>query len=129
MSVGIYGSKKLANVSVGEIDILYSFSPDRETVGDIKMQPLFGTLTNAHFKSMIGVDGVFKLRLPAGIFKNLGFYSVLIKPKTVQLQLLDCSYVITNDNNQSVISKKGIVVPTSAFQNGSLVGYQIEYYD
>ena len=53
-----------------------------------------------------------------------------IKPKTFQTTVLDCSYVVTNDNNQINISKKGIVIPSLQFgKQGSLVGYQIEYFD
>ena len=63
-------------------------------------------------------------------FKNLGFYSVLIKPKSFETTILDCSYVVTNDNNAIQVSKKGIVIPTLQFlKTSSLVGYQIEYFD
>lgn len=130
MAVGIFGSKKLADVSFDDVDILYAFSPSRESLGDTEMKPLFANITSLDFRKFIGADGMYKLRLPANIFKDLGFYSILIKPKSFETTILDCSYVVTNDNNSIQISKKGIVIPTLQFiKTSSLVGYQIEYFD
>lgn len=130
MAVGIYGINKLADITIDDVDILYAYSPSREEIGDVQLKPLFNSLTNADLRKLIGADGMYKLRLPSNIFNRLGFYSVLIKPKSFQTQILDCSYVVTNDNNQLSISKKGIVIPVLQFAgNNSLVGYQIEYFD
>jgi len=112
------------------VDILYAYSPSREEIGDVQLRPLFNAITNADLRKLIGADGMYKLRLPANVFNKLGYYSILIKPKTFQTTILDCSYVVTNDNNQLNISKKGIVIPSLQFsRNNSLVGYQVEYFD
>jgi hypothetical protein len=131
MAVGLYGVNKLADVTIDDVDILYAYSPSREEIGDVQLRPLFNNgITNADLRKLIGADGMYKLRLPANVFNKLGYYSVLIKAKTFQTTILDCSYVVTNDNNQLNISKKGIVIPSLQFsRNNSLVGYQIEYFD
>ncbi len=130
MAIGIFGSKQLSNVSFDDVDILYAFSTSREDIGDAEMKPLFNNITSIDFKKMIGADGLYKLRLPASVFKDLGFYSILVKPKSFETTIMDCSYVVTNDNNAIQISKKGIVIPTLQFlKTSSLVGYQIEYFD
>ena len=130
MAVGVYGINRLADVGIDDVDIFYAYSPSREQIGDVQLQPLFNAITNSDFRKLIGADGMYKLRLPANVFNKLGFYSILIKPKTFQTTILDCSYVVTNDNNQLNISKKGIVIPSLQFsRNNSLVGYQIEYFD
>jgi len=130
MAIGIFGTKKLADITFDDVDILYAYSPNRETLGDVEMKPLFNSVTSLDFRKFIGADGMYKLRLPASIFNQLGFYSILIKPKTFETVILDCSYVVTNDNNAIQISKKGIVIPTLQFlRTSSLVGYQIEYFD
>ncbi len=130
MAVGNFGTKKLADITFDDIDILYSFSPSREDIGDTEMRPLFQSISSLDFKKMIGADGIYKLRLPSNVFKNLGFYSILIKPKTFETTIIDCSYIVTNDNNAIQFSKRGIVIPTLQFlQTSSLVGYQIEYFD
>jgi hypothetical protein len=130
MAVGLYGVNKLADVTIDDVDILYAYSPSREEIGDVQLRPLFNAITNADLRKLIGADGMYKLRLPANVFNKLGYYSILIKPKTFQTTILDCSYVVTNDNNQLNISKKGIVIPSLQFsRNNSLVGYQLEYFD
>lgn len=130
MAVGFYGNIKLADCDFNDVDIFYSFSPNRETLGGTQMVPLFDSITNNEFRKMLGVDGSYKLRLPAAIFNQLGFYLVLIRPKSFETNIVDCSYVVTSDQNEIQISKKGIVIPKLQFQStGSLIGYQIEYFD
>lgn len=130
MAVGNYGNVRLSSCDYNDVDILYSYSPNRETLGDTQFKPLFNSVTNNEFRKMLGGDGGYKLRLPASIFNKLGFYLLLIRPKVFQTQIIDCSFVITNNDQEIQISKKGIVIPKLQFQStGSLVGYQIEYFD
>jgi len=130
MAVGFYGNVKLADCDFNDVDIFYSFAPNRETLGDAQMIPLFDSITNNEFRKMLGVDGSYKLRLPAAIFNQLGNYLILIRPKSFETTIVDCSYVVTSDANEIQISKKGIVIPKLQFQStGSLIGYQIEYFD
>jgi len=130
MAVGTYGTVKTADCDYNDLDILYAYSPDRESLGDIQFQPLFNSVTNNEFRKMLGADGGYKLRLPASVFNRLGFYMILIRPKTFQTRIVDCSFVITNNDQEIQISKKGIVIPKLQFQStGSLIGYQIEYFD
>ena len=130
MAVGLYGSKKLADVTADDVDILFAYTPNREQLGDVQMQPLFPNITTNEFRKMFGADGNYKLRLPATVFSELGFYSILIKPKSFEVEIQDCSYVVTSNENEIEISKKGIVIPKVQFQGtGSLVGYQVEYFD
>lgn len=130
MAVGIYGTKKLADVDFNDVDVLYAFSQTREQVTDNQLRPLFPNVTNAEFTKMFGADGVYKLKLPASVFNQLGFYIVLIKPKSYETEIVDCSYVIRETDEDIQISKKGIVIPKLQFQGtGSLIGYQLEYFD
>ncbi len=130
MSVGIFGAKKMSSCDYNDVDILYAYSPNRETLGDIQLKPLFNNITNNEFKKMIGADGVFKLRLPSSVFNKLGFYTVVIKPKSFQVEIVDCTVIVTNDNDEIQISKRGIVIPALQFQKtGALIGYMLEYFD
>jgi len=130
MAVGIYGNKKLSDVSESDVDIFFAYSPDRNTLGDTQFVPLFNSITTNEFRKMLGVDGSYKLRLPASVFNRLGFYTVLIKPKSFETTILDCSFLVTNTDQELQISKKGIIIPKLQFQStGSLVGYQIEYFN
>jgi hypothetical protein len=130
MSVGIYGSVKNANVTFNDVDVLYTYQSSREQIGDLQMTPVYQNPTDGDVKKVLGADGLYKLRLPANIFNQVGFYSILIKPKSFETEIIDCTFVVTSDDNQIEISKKGIVIPALQFQQSNgLVGYQIEYYD
>lgn len=130
MAVGTYGSVKLADVDFNDVDVLYAYSASRESLGDTQFQPMYNSVTNNEFRKMLGGDGGYKLRLPASIFNRLGFYMILIRPKVFQTQIVDCSFVVTNNDQEIQISKKGIVIPKLQFQStGSLIGYQVEYFD
>lgn len=130
MAVGIYGTRKNADFDYNDCDIFYAYSPDRNTLGDTQFSPLFNSITNNEFRQMLGISGGYKLRLPASVFNKLGFYFIIIKPKSFQTTIVDCSYVVTSTDQEIQISKKGIVIPKLQFQsNGSLVGYSIEYFD
>lgn len=106
MSVGIFGNRRLANVDSNDVDILYAYSASREDIGDVQFKPLFGSLTEAEFRKMLGADGGYKLRLPASVFSKLGFYLIVIKPKSFKTEIVDCSFVITNNDTELQISKK-----------------------
>lgn len=130
MSVGIYGINKLADANYNDLDIFYCYSPNRETLGDTQFVPLFNSITNNEFRKLTGADGGYRLRLPASVFNKLGFYLVLIRPKAFETTIIDCSFVVTSNDQEIQISKKGIVIPKLQFQGtGSLIGYQIEYFD
>jgi hypothetical protein len=130
MSLGVFGNKKLANVTKDDVDILYAFSPSNEVVGNLTLQPMYNNLSNSDFQKMFGGDGVYRMRLPASIFNKLGYYAILIKPKSFEVQITDCSFVVTNTPGQTSITQRGIVIPNIRINGGSsLVGYQIEYFD
>ena len=130
MAVAIYGSKKLADVTSEDVDIFYAYSQTREALGDIQLKPLYGNITDNEFRKMFGADGAYKMRLPSFIFNKIGFYTLLVKPKSFEVEIQDCSYVVTSNQNEIEISKKGIVIPKLQFQGpASIAGYQVEYFD
>lgn len=129
MSVGIYGTKKLADINSEDVDVLFAYSPSREEIGEVNFKPLFDSVNGGDLLKMLGADGMYKLRLPANIFNKIGFYSVLIKPKTFQVAIRDCSFVVTEDDTGVQLSKKGIVIPSAQFRKtNSLVGWSVEYF-
>lgn len=130
MSVGIYGTKKLADISSNDVDVLYAYSPSRDNLGDVTFKPLYNFVSDSDLLKMIGADGMYKLRLPSSIFNEIGFYSLLIKPKTFRTTIRDCSVVVTENEFGIQISKKGIVIPAAQFRKAnSLVGFSVEYLD
>lgn len=135
MSLGLYGNVRVANPTVDDIDVYYTFSPSRDIISNnkaIKLDakdliiPVSDSATNA----MLG--GLYNIKLPTSIFSSKGIYNILIKPKEIRTRIVDCG-VLTNRPDV-----KGIVLDTtdptisqyiSKFANNGLSGYRIEYID
>ena len=139
MAVGIYGTTRPADVSIGDIDVYYNYTPNRETVNNdiIKLDATeilsYNYLPEDEWIVDEGTDrnlleGLYNLRLPASVFGNLGIYTIYIKPKMVATTIIDCSVL------SSLPSVKGIVldinqIPEGLRANNALQGYRIEYVD
>lgn len=133
MATGNYGTIRPADVSIQDIEIFYSFTPNRESVTEVDLQPLDPAQVLVPAANPDNVNeifgGLYTLKLPTSVFGTKGFYSIIIRPKQIRATIQDCSILI---DNQDV---KGIVfdinqIPLelqNRFENGNLVGYRIEY--
>lgn len=133
MATGNYGTIRPADVSVEDVEIFYSFTPSRELITTVELQPLDPTqvlipASNPNNISEI-FGGLYTLKLPTSVFGSKGYYSIIIRPKQIRATIQDCAVLI---DNQDV---KGIVfdinqIPLelqNRFENGNLVGYRVEY--
>ena len=57
MAVGTYGSVKLADVDFNDVDVLYSYSPDRESLGDVEFQPIYNSFIPTHYLEWVSGKG------------------------------------------------------------------------
>jgi len=133
MATGNYGTIRPADVSVDDVEILYSYTPSRELVSSVDLlnldpsEVLIPTNSPNDVNEILG--GLYTLKLPTAVFGSKGFYSIIIRPKQIRTTIQDCGVLI---DNQDV---KGLAfdinqIPTelqSRFENGNLVGYRIEY--
>ena len=133
MATGNYGTIRPADVSVEDVEIFYSYTPNRELITSVDLIPLDPAqvlipATNPDNVSEI-FGGLYTLKLPTSEFGLKGFYNIIIRPKQIRTTIQDCSVLI---DNQDV---KGIVFDTNQipvnlknrFENGKLVGYRVEY--
>jgi hypothetical protein len=137
MAVGIYGTTRPADVSIGDIDVYYNYTPNRETINNIFIKLDSNEILSENKlpedEEIVGYDenlleGLYNLRLPATVFGQLGIYTIYIKPKKVNAVIVDCSVL------SSLPSVKGIVLdvnqlPENLRANNALQGYRIEYVD
>ena len=133
MATGNYGTIRPADVSVDDVEILYSYTPNRELVASVELlsldpaEVLIPVTTPNNINEILG--GLYTLKLPTSVFGSKGFYTIMIRPKEIRTTIQDCGVLI---DNQDV---KGLAfdinqIPTelqSRFENGNLVGYRIEY--
>lgn len=138
MAIGVYGTIRPADVRTEDIDVFYSYTPNRNTVGTefirVNSSDVLAQINLPEDEQILGyeniLEGMYDLTLPATIFNNLGIYTIYIKPKTITTTIIDCN-VLT-----SLPSVRGIVIdtndpniPTEFATNNSLQGYRIEYID
>jgi hypothetical protein len=133
MASGNYGTIRQADVSINDVEIFYSYTPNRELVVDVQLIPLnpAEVLIPASNPSNINeiFGGLYTLKLPTNVFGAKGFFNIIIRPRQIRTTIQDCSVLI---DNQDV---KGIVfdinqIPLdlqNRFENGNLVGYRVEY--
>jgi hypothetical protein len=133
MATGNYGTIRPADVSIDDVEIFYSYTPNRESLTTVELQSLdpAEVLIPANNPNNVNeiFGGLYTLKLPTSVFGSKGFYSIIIRPKQIRTTIQDCGLLI---DNQDV---KGIVfdinqIPLelqNRFENGNLVGYRIEY--
>ena len=133
MATGNYGTIRPADVSVEDVEIFYSYTPNRESITSVDLFPLDPSQVLIPASDPNNVSeifgGLYTLKLPTTVFGTKGFYNIIIRPKQIRTTIQDCSVLI---DNQDV---KGIVfdinqIPLefqNRFENGNLVGYRVEY--
>jgi len=133
MATGNYGTIRPADVSVEDVEIFYSYTPNRESITSVELFPLDPSQVLIPASDPNNVSeifgGLYTLKLPTTVFGTKGFYNIIIRPKQIRTTIQDCSVLI---DNQDV---KGIVfdinqIPLefqNRFENGNLVGYRVEY--
>lgn len=140
MSVGVYGIVRPSDVSIGDIDVYYNFTPSRDVENNEIIKLNSGDLLTECFlpedddTTLVGGDnileGLYNLTLPATIFNQIGIYTIYLKPKSFLSTIVDCNVL----SSQPTI--KGIVldvssgeIPSNLVSSNALQGYRVEYYD
>ena len=133
MATGNYGTIRPADVSVEDVEILYSYTPNRELITSVELlsldpaEVLIPVTTPNNANEILG--GLYTLKLPTSVFGSKGFYSIIIRPKEIRTTIQDCGVLIDNQDVKGLAFDMN-QIPTelqNRFENGNLVGYRIEY--
>ena len=136
MANGTYGIKKAAIISPkDDADIFYHYRPTRGSDSPLyngfrKVEDpssmLYPCVSNDDNNLTIG--GMYSLRLPLEIFGKKGIYTIYIAPKSIDMTIIDVSTLTGDFSNIRgvVFDINGTDLPLN---NGSLVGYRIEFLD
>lgn len=133
MATGVYGTNKLASVSPNEIDIVYTYTPDRNTPPTLGVQKLDPNQVITRFESPDAnddgsipfLDGLYNLQLPVSNFSVKGIYNILIMPRYNNLRITDCGIL------SAFPDIKGVVLDSTQINLTleEMVGSRIEYFD
>jgi hypothetical protein len=94
MATGNYGTIRPADVGVDDVEIFYSYTPNRESLIDVELLPLDPAqvlipASNPNNVSEI-FGGLYTLKLPTSVFGTKGFYTIIIRPKQIRTTIQDC---------------------------------------
>lgn len=138
MAVGNYGITRPADVSIEDIDVFYSYVGDRgsfarnmtkiEDVTEVLDYCYIGDFEDNEDESGGLLEGMYNLKLPTTIFDEVGIYTLYLRPKTIEVDIIECSTLTTLPNIIGlVIKKEGLSEELIA--NNGLQGYRVEYRD
>jgi len=133
MATGNYGTIRPADVSVDDVEIYYSYTPNRESITSVELIPLNPTqvlvpATDPNNATEI-FGGLYTLKLPTSVFGTKGYYNIIIRPKQIRTTIQDCSVLIDNQDVKGIVFDLNQIPLDlqNRFENGNLVGYRIEY--
>lgn len=136
MSVGTYGTVRPADVIPQDMEIFVHYTPNRgssQGTSLFKLDPstVISQPTNPNGNGVEIFGGLYTLTLPSTQFSNKGFYTIVIKPAEIRTSIVDCGILTTLSDTKGLIFSTTGVSPNfrNKFENGSLVGYRIEYLD
>jgi len=134
MSVGTYGSIRPSDVQIEDIDVFYTYIPNRETVNNetyrIKSTDVLSyrylPIDEQENNNENLLSGLYNLNLPATIFNQIGIYTIYLKPKEIKTIIVDCN-VLSALPNVNGITVDINDLPEKLRSNNALQGYRIEY--
>jgi hypothetical protein len=131
MAIGTIGNIRPSDVNIEDIEIIYTFSPNRQTEPTVAgtLNPV-DVISELNLDDDILVNGLYNLRLDPEIFNEKGIYNIYIKPKEIKLKISDCGVLSTISTVRGIIINGNDIPEISTrFSNNGLVGYRIEYFD
>jgi hypothetical protein len=133
MALGVTGIIRPSTVDLVDMEVLYSFTPDRITQPTDFLPLDVNQIISKRFTSSIStqvIQGMYTLKLPADVFNTIGYYTILIRPKQTILTILDCGVL------SQLPDQKGIVIDTNnpnlqalgeKLNPGGFSGFRVEY--
>lgn len=134
MSIGTIGNIRPSDVNIEDVEIIFTFSPDRTTPPQIvdKLNSE-DVLTEVNLGENLGeglVQGLYNIRLDPEVFNEKGIYNLYIKPKEYYIEILDCGVLATIPSVRGIIIDSNVIPELSNRLNSNgLAGFKIEYID
>ena len=132
MALTYFGNQKPASVTLTDIEILFTYTPNRITpptnqqIFSLDPTSILIPYTDDGITGNNLIGGLYNMRLPKDNFNAVGVYTIFIRPKRIRTTIVDCGTLSGNDNI------KGIVIDTSNLDkknSSDYDGYLIEYFN
>ena len=138
MSVGLYGTKRGADVEPRDMEVIVVYSANRN-VGEAQTLTRFAggdvvkPISNISAKGTVStveiMGGLYNLELPSTVFTKKGIYGVYIRPVQIRMKIDDCSSLSAYPDIAGLTFDKASAPSdfVDLFSNNGLDGYRIEY--
>lgn len=138
MGVGVYGTKRPADVSPMDMEVIVVYSANRNAGGNQTVKRFEGTEV---IKPIMNIDdkgteskieimgGLYNLELPTTVFNQKGIYGVYIRPIQMRMVIEDCASLSAFPDIAGLVFNPQKLNPkfVTKFVNNGLDGYRIEY--
>jgi hypothetical protein len=127
------GIIKPSTASINDIEVLLSFTPDRIekpsnfvllNTNDVLEQSLSSDVSNEI------IPGMYILKLNPDIFTSVGFYTLIIRPKQIRTQILDCGVLSQLPDQKGIIldlNRPELSDLNNKSNSGGMNGFKIMY--
>jgi hypothetical protein len=130
---GTYGTTRPANINPDDAEVFYIYRPSRSedspefpNFKKLKAEDVLKACTySGENNSSISLLGMYTLRLPMNEFGKKGIYTIYIKPKEIEADIVSFSTLSAFPDVKGVVFRIGGDISSLA-DNGKLVGYRIE---
>lgn len=133
MDNGSYGSVRLADVDINDVDIFYTYMGSREfDTNPIVAKKLnaIEVLRHVRTEDNLTLDGMYTLKLPTDEFNELGVYNIVITPRPLRTTIVDNGVLTSRPDIRGIvinIDDERLSGDRSKMVNGGLDGFRIEY--
>lgn len=137
MAQGVYGTSIPANINPQkDVEIWFNYkasrsddSYDSNTYSQLESNCLVKATDNDNSP----IEGMYSLKLPMGKFSKRGYYSVYIKPKELETEIVDIAPLSSFNDVKGIILKndKNVNIDLASLlgQDNSLVGYRLVFVE
>lgn len=138
MGVGVYGTKRPADVAPSDIEVVVVYSASRNAgeeqtitkyAGKDVINPISEVDDSGNTSLVEIMGGLYNLELPVSVFNKKGIYGIYIRPAQIRMTISDCGSLTTFPDIAGLVFdvNEAPVDFSTKFVNNGLDGYRIEY--
>lgn len=131
MAIGTYNTNRPATVDPKDVEVFYTFSPNRETrpSAPVALEAI-NVLNPENDTNGTKMGGLYTLRLPSSEFNRLGIYNVYIRPRQIRSRIIDCGALAAIPDHKGIVLDAGdFVIDQDKLVPGGLQGFRVEYLE
>lgn len=131
MAIGTYNTTRPATVDPKDVEVFYTFAPNRETRPSSPVPLNAASILTAEADGDgLKMGGMYTLRLPASAFNRLGIYNLYIRPRQIRSRILDCGVLAAIPDHKGIVLDAGdLVLDQDKLVPGGLQGFRVEYIE